>query len=239
MEGSSGDSSTDSQAAVDQSRSTLRRYLLPATLTAVVAAVLLVWWGTRPVDTTPPTATLHAVQPDKPLLSEHEQQVTFVLKDENGEIPTVFVFESEDQKGTAVGINTIRRTPNEKGVEIRFEAMRFRRDEIDPDRLWVRAVGIANESEGKTPVSLRALASGDPMELRFHDEIKVPLVAHVIYEILMTIRYNSKTQEIILKETTGSLRWKMLGMDAYDEGKLGNLIRGKKGDYPEKPLLDF
>ena len=145
--------------------------------------------GDAPVDTRPPEVVLHAIEPNKPLLAESEQQVTFILRDENDGIPTVFVFEDEHQKGTALGINTIRRTPNERGVEIRFEAIRFRRDENDPDRLWVRAVGIANESEGKTPVSLSQLESGEPLDLRFRDEIKVPYVAHVIYEILMTIQY--------------------------------------------------
>jgi hypothetical protein len=204
---------------------------------AVVA--FLFWWSTRPLDTTAPEGNIHAVEPNQPLLSESDQQVTFILKDENGDIPSVFVFDSDDQKGTALGINTLRRTPDEQGVEIRFEAIRFRRDETDEDRLWVRAVGIANESEGKTTVSLRQLESGQPIDLRFHDEIKVPYVAHVIYEILMTMQYNPRTQQITLTNTTGSIRWKMFGSDAFDQGQLGDTILGQKGDYPVKPLLDF
>lgn len=216
-----------------------RRSVVLATLFLLAAAVVLIWWVTRPVDTTAPEVVLHAIEPNKPLLAESEQQVTFILRDEHGGIPTLFVFDGENQKGTALGINTIRRTPNERGVEIRFEAIRFRRDENDPDRLWVRAVGIANESEGKTPLSLRQLDSGEPLDVRFHDEIKVPYVAHVIYEIRMTLQYAPQTQQISLSNTTGSIRWKMLGSDAFDEGKLGTITHGKKGDYAEKPLLDF
>jgi hypothetical protein len=102
----------------------------------IVAAVLLagaaalVWRATRPIDTTPPKAVLAKVEPNKPLFAEHEQQVTFVLRDDQGGIPTFFVFEDPDQKLTALGINTLRGTPNERGVEIRFEAVRFRRDEM-------------------------------------------------------------------------------------------------------------
>jgi hypothetical protein len=240
-EGEPGDSSagTGDSASDAKLARPWRRYLILATLLFLAAAVVLIWWATRPVDTTPPEAVLHAIEPNKPLLAESQQQVTFILRDENDGIPTVFVFEGENQKGTALGINTIRRTPNERGVEIRFEAIRFRRDENDPDRLWVRAVGIANESEGKTPVSLSRLESGEPLDLHFHDEIKVHYVAHVIYEILMTIQYAPQTQQISLSNTTGRIRWKMFGSDAFDEGKLGTLIHGKKGDYAEKPLLDF
>jgi hypothetical protein len=241
MEGEPGDNSagTGNSACEAKLARPWRRYLIIAALLFLAAAVVLIWWAMRPVDTRPPEVVLHAIEPNKPLLAESEQQVTFILRDENDGIPTVFVFEDEHQKGTALGINTIRRTPNERGVEIRFEAIRFRRDENDPDRLWVRAVGIANESEGKTPVSLSQLESGEPLDLRFRDEIKVPYVAHVIYEILMTIQYAPQTQQISLTNTTGSIRWKMLGSDAFDEGKLGTIIQGKKGDYAEKPLLDF
>jgi hypothetical protein len=162
-----------------------------------------------------------------------------VLQDDTGGIPTFFIFKREDQKGTALGINTLRGTPNERGVEIRFEAVRFRRDESEPDRLWVRAVGIANESEGKTPVSLSELESGGPLDLHFHDEIEVPYVAHVVYDIYMTIRYDPKTQQLTLTNASGSIRWKMLGSDSFDEGKLETGITGRKGEYAEKPLLDF
>ena len=86
---------------------------------------------------------MEEVEPDKPLFDESEQQVTFVLTDDQGGIPTFFIFDAEDQKTTAGGINLLRGTPNEQGVEIRFEAVRFFRDENDPDKLWPRAVGIA------------------------------------------------------------------------------------------------
>ena len=179
------------------------------------------------------------VEPSKPLFAEDERQVTFVLRDDQGGIPTFFVFEGQDQKTTALGINTLRGTPNERGVEIRFEAVRFRREEGDPDTLWVRAVGIANETEGKTPISLSELEKGESLDLRFHDEIQVPFVALVIYEIYMTIRYDPKSQQLTLTNASGSIRWKMLGSDAFDEGKLESVIRGQKGEYAEKPLLKF
>jgi len=198
-----------------------------------------VWRATRPLDTTPPKAVLVKVEPDKPLFAEHEQQVTFVLHDDQGGIPTFFVFEGQDQKATALGINTLRGTPNERGVEFRFEAVRLRRDESDPDKLWVRAVGIANETEGKTPISRSQLERGEPLDLHFHDEIQVPYLAHVIYDIYMTIRHDPATQQLTLTNGSGSIRWKMLGSDAFDDGKLETAIRGQKGEYAEKPLLKF
>jgi len=216
-----------------------RRYAILAALVAVAGGVAFVWQATRPVDTTPPRVVLAPVEPDRPLFAGDERQVTFVLRDQQGGIPTFFVFEAPDQKTTALGINTLRGTPNERGVEIRFEAVRFRRDEADPDRLWVRAVGIANETEGKTPISRTQLERGDTLDLRFHDEIEVPFVAHVVYEIAMTVRYDPKSQALHLTNASGSIRWKMLGSDAFDDGKLETAIRGQKGEYAEKPLLKF
>jgi hypothetical protein len=179
------------------------------------------------------------IQPYRPLFTDDAGPVTFVLADDRGDIPTFFLFTGEDQKVTALGINTLRGTPNEQGVEIRFEAIRFRRDESDPDRLWVRAVGIVNETEGKTPISLSVLEAGEPLDVHFHDEIRVPLVAHVIYDIFMTIQYDALAQELTLTNATGSIRWKMLGTDAFDEGALDSAVLGRRGEYPEKPLLTF
>jgi hypothetical protein len=189
------------------------------------------------VDTTPPQAVLSKAKPNQPLLAENERHVSFVLRDATGGIPTFYLFEREDQKATALAINTLRRTPNPRGVEIRFEAVRFRRDESDPDKLWVRAVGIANETDGKTPMARGTLESGAPLDIAFHDEIQVPFVAHVIYEISMTIQYHPQTQRLTITNAAGSIRWKMLGTDAFDEGKLETTIEGQKGDYAEKPLL--
>jgi hypothetical protein len=199
----------------------------------------VVWRATHPADTTPRKAVRAKVEPDKPLLGEHERQVTFVLQDDRGGIPTFFIFQDKNQKATALAINTLRGTPNERGVEIRFEAVRFRRDENDPDTLWVRTVGIANETEGKTPISRRALERGEPLDLHFHDEIQVPYVAHVIYDIDMTVQFEPRSQQLTLTNASGSIRWKMLGTDAFDQGKLEAAIHGRKGEYPEKPLLRF
>jgi hypothetical protein len=214
-----------------------RRCLLLTFLVLLAGGAVLVWRATRPIDTTPPQAVLAKVEPNKPLFAEHEPQVTFVLHDGQGGIPTFFVFEGEDQKTTAQAINTLRGTPNERGVEMRFEAVRFRRDERDPDTLWVRAVGIANETEGKTPISLGALERGERLDLHFHDEIQVPYVTHVIYDIDMVIQYDAQSQQLKLTKASGSIRWKMLGTDAFDEGKLEPPIHGRKGEYPEKRLL--
>jgi hypothetical protein len=234
-----GAASADGDSARPGSRWGCRRCAILAALVMFAAGAGLVWWVTRPVDTTPPPAVLAKVEPDRPLFGEDERQVTFVLHDAHGGIPTFFVFDGEDQKATALGINTLRGTPNERGVEIRFEAIRFRRDETDPGKLWVRAVGIANETEGKTPVSLSRLEKGEPLDLHFHDEIHVPYVAHVIYDIAMTIQYSSGTQQLTLTNASGSMRWKMLGSDAFDEGKLETAIHGQKGEYAQKPLLKF
>jgi hypothetical protein len=216
-----------------------RRYVILAASVLLAGGAVLVWRATRPIDTTPPKAVLAKVEPNQPLLAAHESRVTFVLHDDQGGIPTFFIFEGADQKATALGINTLRGTPNERGVEIRFEAIRFRRDEIDPDTLWVRAVGIANETEGKTPISRDTLERGEPLDLHFHDEIQVPFVAHVIYDIYMTIQYDPRSQQLTLTNASGSIRWKMLGSDAFDKGQLEAAIRGRKGEYAEKPLLKF
>ncbi len=221
------------------SRSGCRRYVILAGFAAFAAGAVLAWWATRPVDTTPPEAVLIDAEPDKPLLPDNQRQVTFVLHDDKGGIPTFFLFEEENQKTTALGINALRGTPNERGVEVRFEAVRFRRDEGDPDKLWVRAVGIVNETEVKTPISLRELEQGEPLDLNFHDEVQVPYVAHVIYDVSMTIQYAPKTQRLVLSNASGSIRWKMLGSDAFDEGSLETSIQGQRGEYAEKPLLKF
>jgi hypothetical protein len=215
-----------------------RRSLLLIALLVLVGASWAVWRATKSVDT-PPQAVFEEIEPERPLFTDDAGSVTFVLADDQGNIPTFFLFAGEDQKVTAIAINTLRGTPNEQGVEIRFEAVRFRRDESDPDRLWVRAVGIVNETEGKTPISLSELESGQPLDVHFHDEIRVPLVAHVIYDIFMTIQYDAKRQELTLTNATGSIRWKMLGTDAFDEGALDCVVRGRRGEYPEKPLLTF
>lgn len=225
--------------ATSASRGGCRRYLILATCVLLAGGAAVVWRATRRVDTTPPEAVLVKVEPNKPLFAEQERQVTFVLRDGQGGIPTFFIFEAQDQKTTALGINTLRGTPNERGVEIRFEAVRFRRDESDPDTLWVRAVGIANESEGKTPISLGVLERGESVDLHFHDEIQVPFVAHVIYDIYMTIRYDPQSQQLTLSNASGGMRWKMLGSDAFDEGALEAAVQGRKGEYAEKPLLQF
>ncbi|HPM80160.1 MAG TPA: hypothetical protein PLF81_05645 [Candidatus Anammoximicrobium sp.] len=234
-----GSASADGDSDRSGSRGGCRRHLFLTAIVVLAGVAALVWRATRPVDTTPPEAVLVKVEPNKPLFSEHEQRVTFVLRDDQGGIPTFFVFEGEDRKATALGINTLRGTPNERGVEIRFEAIRFRRDEAEPDQLWVRAVGIANETEGKTPISRSQLERGESLDLHFHDEIQVPYVAHVIYDIYMTIQYDPRTQQLTLTNASGSIRWKMLGSDAFDEGKLETVIRGQKGEYAEKPLLKF
>lgn len=210
-----------------------------SSLAVLTGGVALAWYATRPVDTTPPEAKFAEVEPDKPLFDENEQRVTFVLQDDKGGIPTFFIFQGEDFKATALAVNTLRGTPNERGVEIRFEAVRFRRDESDADKLWVRAVGIANEMEGKTPTSLSSLESGEPIELHFHDEIEALYVFHVVYDISMTVQYDAKTQQLSMPDASGSIRWKMPGSDAFDEGKLEGMITGRKGEYAEKPLLDI
>jgi hypothetical protein len=234
-----GAASSNGDSPRSRSRWGCRRYLILTAFVLLVGGAAVVWRATRPIDTTPPKAVLAKVEPDKPLLAEHEQQVTFVLHDDRGGIPTFFVFADKNQKATALGINTLRGTPNERGVEIRFEAVRFRRDEYDPNTLWVRAVGIANETEGKTPISRSTLERGEPLDLHFHDEIQVPYVAHVIYDICMTVQYDPRSQQLTLTNASGSIRWKMLGTDAFDEGKLEAAIQGRKGEYPEKPLLKF
>ena len=210
----------------------------------VVVALLLmaaglIWQSARPVDTTPPTASYREELPDQPLFADDETQVTFVLRDEQGEIPTFFLFTEKEQTTTALAINTLRRTPEPRGVELRFEAVRFRQDEDDPDKLWVRAVGIANETDGKTPVSRRTLESGEPLDLLFQDEIQVRFVAHVIYEIRMTIQYFPQTQRLQLTNTSGSISWKMLGSEDYDQAHLESTIVGRKAEYAEKPLVQF
>ncbi|MCH5375931.1 MAG: hypothetical protein JJ992_18325 [Planctomycetes bacterium] len=90
-----------------------------------------------------------------------------------------------------------------------------------------------------TPISLHELESGEPIDLHFHDEIRVPYVAHVTYDVYMRIQYIPKTQQLALSNAAGSIRWKMLGSDAFDEGKLETSIHGQRGEYAEKPLLTF
>ena len=55
----------------------------------------------------------------------------------------------------------------------------------------------------------------------------------------MTIQYDASAQELTLTNATGSIRWKMLGTDAFDEGALDCVVLGRRGEYPEKPLLTF
>jgi hypothetical protein len=215
------------------------RRLVVLILLLMLAGCTLAWLFFRPIDTTSPQVTLDSIQPDRPLFADDKKMVTFVLEDAQGNIPTFFLFTGEDQTTTAMGINAMRGTPNDQGVEIRFEAIRFRRDEQDADRLWVRAVGIVNELEGKTPVSLSALQAGETVNLHFYDEIRVPLLAHVLYEIFMTIRYDAQTQELTLTDASGSIHWKMLGSDAIDKGELATVVRGRRGEYPEKTVLNL
>ncbi len=131
------------------SRSGCRRYLILATFLMLAVGAAFAWRAMRPIDTTPPKPVLAKVEPDKPLFAERERQVTFVLHDDQGGIPTFFVFEDPAQKATALGINTLRGTPNERGVEIRFEAIRFRRDETDPGKLWVPPWGSPMNRKGR------------------------------------------------------------------------------------------
>lgn len=205
----------------------------------VVVTGGVIWQTLQPVDTTPPVASYREELPDQPMFAEEHTQVTFVLRDEQGDIPTFFLFTEREQGTTALAINTLRRTPDERGVEVRFEALRFRLDEEEPDRVWVRAVGIANETDGKTPISRSALESGEALELFFQDEIRVRFVAHVIYEIRMTIQYQPQTQRLRLTNTAGSIIWKMLGSEDADRARIESVIEGRKGEYAEKPLVQF
>ena len=221
------------------SRRGCRRVFVVAPLIVLAGGAGFVWHATRPLDTTPPDVVFKKVEPDKPLFDGAEQQVTFVLRDDKDGIPTFFIFQEKDHKITAQAINLLRKTPNERGVEIRFEAVRFLKEDVnEPDKITVRAVGIANEMDGNKPILLGDLESGKPLDLNFRDEIK-EFFCHVVYEIKMTIQYDSKTQQLSLPNASGSIRWKMPGSDAFDEGRLEGTITGRKGDYDEKPLLDF
>lgn len=216
-----------------------RRYLILSALIVLAGGAGFVWYATRPIDTTPPDVVFEDVEPDKPLFEGAEPQVTFVLRDDKDGIPTFFIFQGKDYKITAQAINLLRRTPNERGVEVRFEAVRFlKQDENEPDKITVRAVGIANEMDGNKPILLSDLESGKQLDLEFRDEIK-EFFCHVVYEIKMTIQYDAKTQQLSLTNASGSIRWKMPGSDAFDEGRLEGTIIGRKGDYDEKPLLEF
>jgi hypothetical protein len=59
------------------------------------------------------------------------------------------------------------------------------------------------------------------------------------YDIYMTVQYALRSQQLTLTNPADSIRWRMLGADAFDEGKLEAAIHGRKGEYPQKPLLRF
>ena len=55
----------------------------------------------------------------------------------------------------------------------------------------------------------------------------------------MTIQYDRGTAQLTLAQASGGIHWKMLGSETFDEGRLACEVRGRKGQYPEKPLLKF
>ena len=65
------------------------------------------------------------------------------------------------------------------------------------------------------------------------------LANHVVYQIQMTIQYDPKAQQLSLTNASGSLQWNTPISESYDEGKLEGTITGRRGEYTEKPLLDF
>jgi hypothetical protein len=215
-----------------------RRYVILAMLAFLAGAGGLVWYATRPVDITPPEAKIFEVEPDKPLFDENKPQVTFVFRDDEGDCPTFYMFEGEDDWITAGLINGLRGTPDKRGVRVHLEALRLNRGENDPDKLQAQVVGIKNEMKGDTPISLSKLQSGEPLALEFHGKIE-ELLNCVVYKIGMSIQYDSKTQQLSLSNASGTLQWNTPFSEASDDGRLEETVIGRKGKYDEKPLLDF
>src|SRR5437870_2372301 len=82
-----------------------------------------------------------------PLLSDHENEVTFVLSDRQGQTPKFVLFDRPDQADAAASVNFWRGTQGlvKSGVPVEFRAIRFIRDPKSPQQVQVRLVGIKNE----------------------------------------------------------------------------------------------
>lgn len=169
-----------------------------------------------------------------PLLDHDEQAVTFVLKDKDGKVPQLWLFDATHEAGTADSINFWRGTPvvDKAGVAVQFKGLRFQRERTSSDALIVRLVGIKNELELTERISLAELQTGKPQRLRFGP---VAIGAGFITgttDAEMLLSYNPADRSLVIDEVSGEFEWKRLFYDSQkDSGSLSE-VSGEVGEVP-------
>ncbi len=170
----------------------------------------------------------------RPLLAPGEQSVTFVLKNADGRTPQFALFDQPAEKDTADSINFWRGTRDlvQRGVAVQFKALRFLRDEADPELLVVRLVGVKNELELTERVPLKEVQSGKQLRMHFGPAAIGAGIVTGTTDAEMLLAYDSTDRTLSIPEISGQFEWKRIFYDPEsDSGGLMD-VRGEVGEVP-------
>jgi hypothetical protein len=168
------------------------------------------------------------------LLEPGQRAVTFVLKDDRGQTPQLALFDSPDQSDTADSINFWRGTRGliDRGVAVQFKGLRFLRDEVSPDTLVVRLIGVKNELELTARVALADLQRGKSLRMHFGPAAIGAGIVTGTTDAEMLLTYNAIDRTLHVAEISGQFEWKRLFHDPQsDSGELTN-VSGEVGELP-------
>lgn len=171
---------------------------------------------------------------ESPFFADDEPIATFALRDANGDVPKLLLFKEPDQASTAASINYWRDTVGygNAGVVVAFRGIRFVRVEPGSDNLLVRLVGLKNEFETTTAISLRSLESGKPQTLKFGPITMGYGPVTGTTAVDMKLRYEASTRQLKITKATGYIEWQRLFCDPQsDDGSLENLT-GRVAEIP-------
>jgi hypothetical protein len=179
-------------------------------------------------------ALLIAQTDRQPLIAAGEDAVTFVLSDEQGRVPRLILFDNPEQRLTAASINLLRGTSNvvPSGVAVDFRALRFLRSAADPSQVIVRLVGIKNEFELATPLSLRELESGKSITVHFGPATIGAGFVSGTTDAELVLEYHAADRTVRILKAGGQFTWApILQEPEQDTGTLKDL-KGVVGSVP-------
>ena len=179
-----------------------------------------------------PATRVHGTEP-RPLFDSPEGTITFKLKDKAGKTPRLVLFRAAKQAETASSINFWRGTLDSKqdGVVVEFKGIRFLRS-TGRDDLVVRLVGIKNEMELPTTISLHDLESGKPQELRFGPIAMGGGPISGTTDTNMVLSYNSENRTLTITKISGQLEWRQLLAEPQKDGGSLKDMTGELGEIP-------
>jgi len=170
----------------------------------------------------------------RPLLAPGEQSVSFVLKDADGRTPQLALFDQPAEKDTADSVNFWRGTRDliQRGVAVQFKGLRFLRDEVDPELLVVRLVGVKNELELTERLPLKEVQSGKQLRMHFGPAAIGAGIVTGTTDAEMLLAYDPTDRTLSIPEISGQFEWKRIFYNPEsDSGGLVD-VRGEVGEVP-------